>query len=501
MGRILLLIIFPIVLAVGWHAPLVNATESSEDPTTFYLDTLTSFSAVNVTFTIHASNPLSLDRFDFVLVHNPVTLPFLYASPAGAIADWEYFSYRHEDLDSCSGECPYGLIRLTGVADLPDGNDPGDIYTANSEIARLTFRMPESLYMIGQCQHVSWYWSECADNSVTSVDNDSTFVSLDIETLLPEADCLNSGTMHPALQFTDGIVCNLDLGERGDINLNGAGYEIGDAIIFANYFIYGPPALGYGIDLWYDNRVLESDIDDDGNPLTLGDFVCLVCMISSGDSQWECCGGGYKLNPLANSAKVIYTTGEMMSISTETNAELAAATFVFDHHGIEIGTPVLTGESKHMILGWSDRDAELRVLVYSLNGQTLAPGLHELFTVPMTGGTSIELKEVQICDIHSTLLTVDQFKAAGRPQHWQLQQNYPNPFNASTVIRFSLPEPAQWNLRIYNIVGQVIDQFSGQSAAGDVALRWEADNSPSGIYFYRVEAKGFTDTRKMVLMK
>jgi hypothetical protein len=80
-------------------------------------------------------------------------------------------------------------------------------------------------------------------------------------------------------------------------------------------------------------------------------------------------------------------------------------------------------------------------------------------------------------------------------------QNYPNPFNAGTAIRFALPEETDWNVRIYNVVGQLVEEFTGHSSAGYVTVRWDAANSASGIYFYKLAAGNFTDTRKMILMK
>ena len=93
------------------------------------------------------------------------------------------------------------------------------------------------------------------------------------------------------------------------------------------------------------------------------------------------------------------------------------------------------------------------------------------------------------------------------PKAYALHQNYPNPFNAGTVIRFDLEESSNWQLKVYNLLGQTVRTFSSDgSQVGPVNVTWNGtdDNGrqvASGIYFYRVQAGTFTDTKKMTLLK
>ncbi len=93
------------------------------------------------------------------------------------------------------------------------------------------------------------------------------------------------------------------------------------------------------------------------------------------------------------------------------------------------------------------------------------------------------------------------------PKRYALDQNYPNPFNAETQIRFSLPEDVPVTLEIFNIVGQkVVGLARGQYAAGMHRVSWDGKDSAgalvaSGIYFYRLQAEGFRETRRMVLLR
>ncbi len=83
-----------------------------------------------------------------------------------------------------------------------------------------------------------------------------------------------------------------------------------------------------------------------------------------------------------------------------------------------------------------------------------------------------------------------------------LGQNYPNPFNPMTEISFSLAAEGEVRLAIYNVKGELVKSLaSGTYGPGLHAFTWNAENSPSGVYFYRLEAPGFNETRKMIMLK
>lgn len=88
------------------------------------------------------------------------------------------------------------------------------------------------------------------------------------------------------------------------------------------------------------------------------------------------------------------------------------------------------------------------------------------------------------------------------PQNFELTQNYPNPFNPSTTIEYSIPKDASVSLKIYDVLGkEVATLVNDQKAAGTYILNWNASNFSSGIYFYRLTAGEFTETKKMFLVK
>ena len=97
---------------------------------------------------------------------------------------------------------------------------------------------------------------------------------------------------------------------------------------------------------------------------------------------------------------------------------------------------------------------------------------------------------------------VDEEQTPEIPMQFLLSQNYPNPFNASTVIRYSLPQASDVKIAIYDILGRKVETLVQEDQpAGYHHVTWDASNQSSGLYFYRIQAGEYAETRKMVLLK
>ena len=91
---------------------------------------------------------------------------------------------------------------------------------------------------------------------------------------------------------------------------------------------------------------------------------------------------------------------------------------------------------------------------------------------------------------------------ADLPHADMLSPNYPNPFNPSTTIGYSLSRTAVVSLRIFNTLGQLVATLvDGRKEAGYYQVQWSPSNIPSGIYFYRLQAGEFVQTKKMILLR
>ncbi len=90
----------------------------------------------------------------------------------------------------------------------------------------------------------------------------------------------------------------------------------------------------------------------------------------------------------------------------------------------------------------------------------------------------------------------------GLPTIHQLGQNQPNPFNPTTSIRYAIPTAELVNLQLYDINGRLVRTlFSDVQSPGFYEYVLDGRGMSSGVYFYRLEAGSFTETKKMVLLK
>jgi hypothetical protein len=88
------------------------------------------------------------------------------------------------------------------------------------------------------------------------------------------------------------------------------------------------------------------------------------------------------------------------------------------------------------------------------------------------------------------------------PDPFRLAQNYPNPFNAATAIEYSLPGRARVSLKLFDILGRkVADLVDEEVPAGRHVIALDAEDLSSGVYVYRLQVDGFSQTRKLVVLK
>ncbi|MBN2170177.1 MAG: T9SS type A sorting domain-containing protein, partial [Candidatus Krumholzibacteriota bacterium] len=106
-------------------------------------------------------------------------------------------------------------------------------------------------------------------------------------------------------------------------------------------------------------------------------------------------------------------------------------------------------------------------------------------------------------ELHYWIFTgIDDESVDPLPRVFALAQNHPNPFNPATTIEYALPEDARVRLDVYDVAGRKVARLLDEwQTAGFKSLTWKAGDRASGIYFYRIEAGDFAETRRMVLVK
>jgi hypothetical protein len=120
-----------------------------------------------------------------------------------------------------------------------------------------------------------------------------------------------------------------------------------------------------------------------------------------------------------------------------------------------------------------------------------------------TNDTKKDNGAINIDDFRAHFIStgVEEFKNE-IPTEFSLSQNYPNPFNSSSVIKYSIPKSSQVTLKVFNTLGEEIETLvNTEKPVGTYELNWNAVNLPSGVYFYRLQADNFIETKKMILMK
>ncbi len=88
------------------------------------------------------------------------------------------------------------------------------------------------------------------------------------------------------------------------------------------------------------------------------------------------------------------------------------------------------------------------------------------------------------------------------PYEFKLSQNFPNPFNPATNITFQIAAASQVRLTVYNVMGKEVENIINKlMGPGKYYSIWDASAFPSGVYYYRLQAGSYTETKKMVLIK
>jgi hypothetical protein len=98
--------------------------------------------------------------------------------------------------------------------------------------------------------------------------------------------------------------------------------------------------------------------------------------------------------------------------------------------------------------------------------------------------------------------SADEQPTRNQPTEYALRQNYPNPFNPSTTINYQVAERTSVVLKIFNITGQEVATLVDETQEpGAYNVTWYPPNLASGVYFYRLQAGSFVETKKLTLLK
>lgn len=464
--------------------------------------------------------------FDLLVGYDASVMSFLYVTKGTAISGWEYFTYRVGNAGGCTA-CPPGLVRIVGIADQNDGpnHPPQEQLSPQGLLAIITMRIANDQNLGGYFLPISFYWQDCGDNAFT--DPTGTYLYLDAriynssgsilwdegdDTQFPETSrpyglgaadsCMEGDKITPTrcLDLFNGGICVKhpdSIDARGDVNLNGVAYEIGDAVVLTNFFLYGLKAFTVNVA----GQTAASDVNADGMVLTVADLVYLVRVITGDAPPLP------KLSPYqASVALNALDKDDRVSISLDSEHPVGAGLLVFRYEGVTPRIPVLATGASLMDMEYLITENEVRVLIYSFDlGVMIKEGKADILELAYDGDGTMTLAEASFSTYYGELLST-KYGNAIVPESFELAQNYPNPFNPSTTIEMTVPIASSWQITIFNVNGQIVKRYAGDCEAGVVTVNWDGRNESgqlvtSGIYLYRAEAAQFSATKKMMLLK
>jgi xylan 1,4-beta-xylosidase len=131
-------------------------------------------------------------------------------------------------------------------------------------------------------------------------------------------------------------------------------------------------------------------------------------------------------------------------------------------------------------------------------------GRHDVY-LKFTGDGTEELFRIQWLKFlieGDSLASIEEPSTSQIPKNFVLEQNYPNPFTLSTTIRFGVPKNSFLSLKVYNPLGQEVAVIAEREFSSGVhSVTFDASHLAAGMYFYRLTAGSFTDTKKLLLVK
>jgi len=209
------------------------------------------------------------------------------------------------------------------------------------------------------------------------------------------------------------------------------------------------------------------------------------------------------LNGLSNASKyyiLIFAATQRAIIDTNTN--LSNEMLYLDNAG-SIGALVVCGLSFWGIIkayqrAWAKRfyDPNINSLGEAFDLTTLPFGIYYWYmktVINLWADPSLKLK-------YDITTSVEEDNVI--PTEFVLFQNYPNPFNPSTKIKFVIPKSSFVNLKVYNVLGiEAATLVNQERPAGNYEVEFNATDLPSGVYFYRLQAGDFIETKKMILLR
>lgn len=335
-----------------------------------------------------------LGGYDLFLSYDPNALTFISADPGDLLKAeaWDLFDYQRYSggqIDSSH----LAFVHVYAVNDIPNVEIPPDNSVPPSdELAALEFFVNNEYIYECTFQAIRFYWRDCDDNVLYTLTGDTvafvenaydTARSVEVADSIyidgwhgPSEDCFTA--LHhvpvPMIDFINGgidIYCTDSVVNYGDINDNGLPWEIADAVMFINYFVYGLAAFGQHVEA----STAVSDVNIDGNTLTVADLVFLIRVIQ---------GDVWQLPSTQDTASMTVSMNyhtHTETVTTQSDSTIGAIYMVFDTASIT-GPPSLGPGAYQMNWKYNVVNDSLRVIIFSIGNNAIPSGIQTVLTIP-----------------------------------------------------------------------------------------------------------------------
>ncbi|MBD3332066.1 T9SS type A sorting domain-containing protein [candidate division GN15 bacterium] len=448
----------------------------AQDDFTMRLDTASAQPGERVKIGLFLENSRGVTSFELLIHHDPIALsPEEVTLQGTRAADFEYLEFQYDAAGNP------GNIRVLAIADILGQPATPPMAAGDGEICSFAWRVVPSTLYSGQSLPIRFEYLD--DQANTLVDDFGQFVSRD------------------EITYFNGWVFVDSLGEIriGDVNLNAVTADVGDAVLFTNYFMN---PVRYPLDPL---QMANTDVNADGYLGTVADLVRLINWVVQGTS-----GTARLITPAGAPVEAdvrVARTDDGIAIDYVSSRRIGAALLIAD-----LNSPVDPSSAietpANMEVAADTLNGQLRALVYSLYGNSLPDGsgrLIELDAAVDEGSLSVELASAEGTMMNANLHDVK----ALLPNNFTLLQNYPNPFNPSTTIAFEITGSSAQSMKlgVYNALGQQVKILINEVLSpGSHRAVWDGTDGygqlvASGVYFYRLENATHSETRKMLLLK
>jgi hypothetical protein len=261
--------------------------------------------------------------------------------------------------------------------------------------------------------------------------------------------------------------------------------------------------------LWTGNFTILSNPTSDKLQMVSTVDVHKNCKLAWGDNRLDASGiYAQDINPdgqLGNSIVPVELTSFSASVSNNSVTLNWITATELNNSGFQIERSVISNEERN--LDWEQ--------IGFINGNGTTSESHSysfIDKILSSGKYSYRLKQI---DFDGTFSYSNEVEVdLSLPQTFSLEQNYPNPFNPSTTISFSVPSVVDANfasttlvqLKVYDLLGnEIATLVNEEKPAGNYEVEFSTSSinhqTSSGVYFYKLQAGSFVDTKKMILMK